>query len=80
MVHDKTQTMRAMRVKNTGFTTFDAAAPDQHDHNEVNPVAVRAFWGGPANTTRCVNAELVRFNEPLRDRLDFGKQLTEIRK
>ena len=63
-----------MSVKHTCFTTFHAVAADQHNHDKIDAIAVRAFRRWPADAARGVNAKLVSFDEPLIDRLDLPKQ------
>ena len=66
-----------MGIKDARFTSFDAAATNQQHDNKINAITVRTLRRRPAHTACGVNAKLVRFNEPLLDRLDLGKQFTK---
>ena len=51
-------------VKHARLAPFDVLSVNHKHGNEIDAIAVRAFWRGPANAVGRVDAKLVRFDAP----------------
>ena len=65
LLHRKSDTRGTGGVEDVGFTPANIPATDEDHGDEIDPVTVSAFRRGTADAVRGVDAELMRFDEPL---------------